>query len=143
MNDIKKKEHPKEAVHGTKQLIDMPGNLQISEAQCQGAGYFKAKYPRHARRRTMTTFTKCKADGSGCVTFYQEPARIAKMQPVRKFDTAKLAEIRKVLIEIKGELLQRKQNEIQKQEMAAILRDPNRLAKLSAPEIEEMFPRDE
>lgn len=86
----------------------------------------------------MTIFTHCREDGSGCVTFYQEPpARIAKMQPVRKFDPADLAEIRDTLISIKKALPEY----LRKQRAAAIMNDPARLDKMSFAEIEESFPR--
>lgn len=52
MNKINKENtHPKVSTSGFKQAVDMPGDQQLTEAQCQGAGYFKDKYPKLANEK--------------------------------------------------------------------------------------------
>lgn len=48
MNEIHKKEHPKVSTGGFRQLVDMPGNQQLTEADIARAGEFQRKYPKLA-----------------------------------------------------------------------------------------------
>lgn len=87
----------------------------------------------------MVTLTKCEANGD-CVLFHVEPQqRIAKIQRIQKIDPVALGQVRDMLIQIRKEL----PAYLQKQQAASLLSNPQRLAKLTPREIEEMFPRDE